>query len=110
MSKLRFVRKKKGIMIEEYLKQLPLSLSKVVQRTRLNMIKAKANCKGSNKNAIGDSCHSKLETTEHLMNCWKNSYITGVKLEEKMIMSTFLEELKQMAVGVIALQNYKMEI
>ena len=50
MSKLRFMRKNKGIMMEEYLKKLPLSLSKAVIRTRLNMVKAKSNYKGSNRN------------------------------------------------------------
>ena len=52
------------------------------------------------------------------MNCWKSCYLLGVNLEEKMIMSTSLEELKKMAVGarkfslvgVIALKNYKMDI
>ena len=74
------------------------------------MVKAKSNYKGSNRNEICNSCHIKLDTTEHLMNCWKSSYLSGINLEEKMIMSNSLEELEQMAVGVIALEHIKMEI
>ena len=95
--------------MKEYLKKLPLSFSKAL-RTRLNMIKAKSNYKDSNRNEICDSCHIKSETTEYLINCWKSNYLSGVNLEEKMIISNSLEELKQMAVGVIALDSYKIDI
>ena len=107
MKKLKFLKKPKKLQMNPYLQNLPLDLARMVLRTRLNMLKVKSNYKGTNKDLICHGCHLKEDTTEHLFQCWKNEWMTGVKMKSDMMHSSSMDELKKMAILVSNVEKAK---
>ena len=75
-TKGRFV-KNDDLKLKQYLKELPLSESKNILRTRLNMIKVPANFKGNSIDSC-PLCTSKECGTEHYFQCKKVKLIRDV--------------------------------
>ena len=90
-KKLRLLQKPKTLQMKSYLKTLPLKSARMILRTKLNMVKVKCNYKGNYKDykdLICQGCKLKDDTTEHMFQCWKNEWMTGVKMTLDMMQSS----------------------
>ena len=107
MSKLRFLRKPKTLEMQSYLKKLPLKSARMILRTKLNMVKVKGNYKGSYQDQVCEGCNLNDDTTEHLFQCWKNEWMTGVSMTLDVIHSSSMEELSKVANAISCIEKAK---
>ncbi len=76
MTKLRFI-ETDSFKQSKYITELESKKCRHIIRIKLNMIRAKCNYKGSNKNLICDWCQVE-ETTQHYIQCKKRRQITVI--------------------------------
>ena len=106
-KKLRFLKKPKELILQKYLQLLPFTVSQTILRTKLNMVKAKANYKGTYTDQTCNGCQNKEESTEHLFKCWRNGWITGMELDSRWVESDSLEQLEKMSFAVECIERMK---
>eukprot|EP00794_Sanderia_malayensis_P017758 gene17758-19531_t len=69
---------------EKYITKTDPKTAKNIMKLRLNMIKVKANYKGTNRTIECPACGNEEETTEHIFKCNNYQKLVGYKVQEEL--------------------------